>query len=283
MQAVAMEAAKAKMTMMKSTMLYQDFLLKNNFGVKAITRQNTCCKIIKTNSALDLQTSKRKYMERANSRLRMITTVGLPAQLKATSTMMKEMSRVMSRRVINRNQMFSTVLLSFQCKYFLLQPLEKRDENHFHLFFSQWAHLIGGLAGSGACWSDMMSPAPHLNSISPLSLRWEKFSFIIKQQSTCLQWRGQGWQCAPTSDSEGWGRSEQLSLLCASKSSKSPLGTFSAGAPVGELCVNEKMFTNKYFVETIIFEFSSSSSMLATTPNGGWQLKRCRLCGCRHN
>ena len=134
MQAVAMDAAKAKMTMMKSTMLYHDFLLKNNFGVKAITLQNTCCKIIKTNSALDLQTSKRKYMERANSRLRMITTVGLPAQLKATSTMMKEMSRVMSRRVINRNQMFSTVLLSFQCKYFLLQPLEKRDKNHFHFF-----------------------------------------------------------------------------------------------------------------------------------------------------
>merc|ERR1719447_908109 len=94
--------------MMKSTMLYHEFLLKNNFGVKAITRQNT--------------------------------------------SKIKDMSRVMSRRVINRNQMFSTVLLSFQCKYFLLQP------------------LIGGLAGSGACWSDMMSPAPHLKSISPLSL-----------------------------------------------------------------------------------------------------------------
>ena len=134
MQAVAMDAAKANMTMMKSTMLYHDFLLKNNFGVKAITLQNTCCKIIKTNSALDLQTSKIKYMERASSRLRMMTTVGLPAQLKATSTMMKEMSRVMSRRVISRNQMFSTVLLSFQCKYFLLQPLENRDENHFHFF-----------------------------------------------------------------------------------------------------------------------------------------------------
>ena len=58
---------------------------------------------------------------------------------------------------------------------------------------------------------------------------------------------------------------------------------FFAGAPVGELGVKEKMLTNKYFVETIIFEFSSSSSMLATTPNGGQQLKRCRLCGCRHN
>ena len=85
-------------------------------------------------------------------------------------------------------------------------------------------------------------------------------------------------------DSEGWGRSEQLSLLCVSKSSKSPLETSFAGAPAGELGVNEKMFTNKYFVETIIFEFSSSSSMLATTPIGWWQqLKRCRLCGCRHN
>ena len=58
-QAVAMEAAKANMTMMKSTMLYQDFLLKNNFGVKAITLQNTCCRSSKQ-SLLYLQTSKIK-------------------------------------------------------------------------------------------------------------------------------------------------------------------------------------------------------------------------------
>jgi hypothetical protein len=41
MKSVAMEAAKARMTTMKSTMLYHDFLLKNNFGVRATTLQNT--------------------------------------------------------------------------------------------------------------------------------------------------------------------------------------------------------------------------------------------------
>ena len=63
MQAVAMDAAKANMTMMKSTMLYHDFLLKNNFGVKAITLQNTCCKIIKTNSALSPNLKDKVYGE----------------------------------------------------------------------------------------------------------------------------------------------------------------------------------------------------------------------------
>ena len=63
MQAVAMDAAKAKMTMMKSTMLYHDFLLKNNFGVKAITLQNTCCKIIKTNFDLSSNLKEKVYGE----------------------------------------------------------------------------------------------------------------------------------------------------------------------------------------------------------------------------
>ena len=63
MQAVAMDAAKANMTMMKSTMLYHDFLLKNNFGVKAITLQNTCCKVIKTNSTLSSNLKDKVYGE----------------------------------------------------------------------------------------------------------------------------------------------------------------------------------------------------------------------------
>ena len=58
-----MDAAKANMTMMKSTMLYHDFLLKNNFGVKAITLQNTCCKIIKTNAALSSNLKDKVYGE----------------------------------------------------------------------------------------------------------------------------------------------------------------------------------------------------------------------------
>ena len=43
---VAMEAAKARITTTKSTMLYHDFLLKNNFGVRAITLQNSISKSV---------------------------------------------------------------------------------------------------------------------------------------------------------------------------------------------------------------------------------------------